>query len=1402
MAETSLNTRIYADQIMDLLTSFKQTIYNVNYLNKLITQHKDDIYANRNTKNGYTDIITPFVNEKYIYTVNNTNDNVNRTDFYIASLTTNIDNWDNTCNYYSSRFPQTENVLYSNPFWKKIIPASDDFFLVNGSNTSLYELSKNSSLSIIKYLNECLALNPNLTFMYQVDTREDPDGVVLVIRCLRRDILYPNDNTKWISISSSAKLIPIFENASNYKNLKLLPDILPIINNMLQSLEASQWSTNNSIIENIWEYSNISNIDNTVCLYSKTYTEWNNKPLSNLYIPNAIANSNIQMNMGLLLNDLYFYFPSLEIGELALTSYNVNGIQILSICKIDRYNDKNCVKIVNIDIAKLYEKNTITGDTTIFGNVAFEKYDGYLLRTDTVNNKIVINGKLGINKNISNIEGVLDIDNLSIDTFQIYFDKLTDVINISYNVTNDIKEDVINNDTFTISNSYLNDIVVFTVPVVNKIEVSDIDFKYVPPNNILKNKKFSRESFLKIQKIVNEINRMKIEIDNYYDIKEENLVMSFVELLNDTEYYYTCSLKAIIVNNVQENANDKIYFVMSFTLSQDVMINTGYYQTYESTINSYSGLNKLINFATLVFEMPGISNKILNSDSASGFTQYIQDSEFSDRWGTNVLLWADQLKHTDYIHPDDLGIILFSEYAPEQNLKNFDDITLNNTDSKISEIEILMIKDYITRYSLQKNKQNFAIKYTWDHGITIAFVNLIEFNNSQFFLGGSIELNKSLGLAINSNGDNKINGNISVRDALNNSIVFEVNTGEDKVISIYNTGIGTEFPNTKLDIVDCGLTEILNTIEDMAKKYFAMNINLNNIQLINPNEEPNDETNDETHVTAAQIDNCIKNQFINVENFNSSVVQTKDDYFSFHLSPTSDIPDDFKCIYCWLYRNWDDTKYTQINNENDINSINNGIASIKNIFNHNYLFNEACGISVKDWVYGKKISIVRVVEINRIKYIFCSGVNLGNYNIKYNNNKNISNFYDYIQHSHLYLQNIIYRLNTINPDTINNFKVANDYFNIYKSLSPPSLLTLKQIVVNFTNTDNAIISDFGFDSLTATNNVVLKKITEMNIKNKYNSLFRNIRTHYSNNGFALVFEKDYGIINYEDNNVDFVGLFYCSNYNTDTQNVTLILIEKQINEIVEPSLNMKGDLRIIGDSYFYDQTTKTDFVSIDTYERFMGVGTNERWVNYSNNYTTTTLSNLSRQNCIVSNNRYPVFIGERVSEVIPTRDDDNKIVINDTILKNLVLFSNKSSLTARRNSNFYTIDELLDLSSRYTTTTIAGPHPESIQKYRYGPDINFEILDKTQISREIGNIHMVIDSIDQNNNIKAGFGVSVVDTSNTGDAIERELMYLNNNGVLQVDKIALGPDGDILSIKKNGDIKILYINEVPVTQIN
>ena len=77
-----------------------------------------------------------------------------------------------------------------------------------------------------------------------------------------------------------------------------------------------------------------------------------------------------------------------------------------------------------------------------------------------------------------------------------------------------------------------------------------------------------------------------------------------------------------------------------------------------------------------------------------------------------------------------------------------------------------------------------------------------------------------------------------------------------------------------------------------------------------------------------------------------------------------------------------------------------------------------------------------------------------------------------------------------------------------------------------------------------------------------------------------------------------------------TANVTKCKMENvglklQINSIIKPSVDIRGDLRVKGDTYFHNDNTNTDFVSIDTNESFIGIGTNERYVNYSNNYIKT-----------------------------------------------------------------------------------------------------------------------------------------------------------------------------------------------------
>jgi hypothetical protein len=1390
MEQSSFEGKIQMDKVINLLNDFKKALYDINYINKLITQNANNIIENGNINNGYSYILTPIINKKYINNnLNNTNDNINRCDFYVGSLTTIVDDYKKNCNYYSSRFPQRENILFTNnQYWENLIATSDEYFLVNGADMNIYEIATSSTLSVINYLNKCLTLNTSLTYMYQFDTREDPDGVVLVIRCIRRDILYPNDHTKWICISSSIKLIPYFDKAQNLNNLQFLPMIAPIINNLLMKLESSQW-TDTSLVKNIWEYSNITNIDTTKCLFSAKYPYWNGKKITECFIPNS--NINVQTYMNTLFNDLYFYYPSLIVGELAFSTRNINGTNILSICKIDTYNGVQCIKEVKIELEKFFIKNNIIGDTIVDGNLNIQDGKGdSVFQTDNVTKNISIHGKVGINQDLHEIKGLLDIDNLSVSKIYKIVDEIARISNISYNVVDEVKVSILNDGTFEssdISADYTNEVVVFKVPIKTKIVESDIIFLHYP-SNIFKTSKFSNESFLKIQLIINEINRMNVEIDNYNTQEGHKLIMSFVELLNDTEYYYVCSLKAIFKGS-------DIYFVMSFTLVQDIMIDKSYTNVFTNFINYISSGNRALNYSILVVEIPEIYNKLLTTkDSVNSFTKYFQEGEFSNRFDSNdIYHYCFTYTTTESVEKENLGRFLFHEVNTYFNGNKLNEVYIPGTDKTDDSTGITVMRDYANSYGQNKYGQNFCIRCTYSGGSHVDVINKIIIKGTEYVIGSGISLSSFLNKTIISKGDNSFTGNLLIQD-VDYKNIFEVNTEEQKITNMYKTGFGTEYPKTIIDVNDSGLTDIINIIKDMANKEHALNLNIGFIKNLDT-------------INAVNIDNCINSEFIDPNGtMGSSYTQTKDDYFYCLHAPINDNPNDYENIYVWLYRNWDDKKYINIDDKNNKTLIDAVFNDLLNQFKTQYIYDNLQTIYTNNWTFGKKNHIRRLFKKDDKLYLFANGINIGNYNLKINNNGNISTFFDYVSYMNLYLQNFIIRLNSLNTSSIPNYKSVSDYFSIISNIVSPKQFTLKKIVADFTNFKNTKVYDIDFYTRNVISNVSHKtiyEISDVNERNRYLLMLINIKSIYSKNNVKpqLFSEGDYGIIDTEDNFVDFISLFYCSGVSSNS--VTLISIELQINKIIQPSVDIQGDLRIKGDTYFHNNNDDTDFVSIDTNDSFVGIGTNIRYVNYNFNAITTTNNDLSKHHFIVSGNKYPVSVTERLSEIKPERDPVTNKIINypDSALG---YFVNRVGVVGRRKSNYYTIKEMNEYSKKYTDIALLGPYPGQVMNYKYGIDYGFEIQDSSNITSQLGSIHMVIDDVDVSNNIiLPGFGIEVADTLPDGTQNGREVMYINNDGVMNVDQIKLGMDqtittNNIVLSALNND---LYINDESLTNI-
>jgi hypothetical protein len=1383
METSSFEGETQIDKVVSLLNDFKKCLHDVNYLNKLINQNANDII-----NSDYNTVIKPFIDKKYINFVNNTNTNIERYDFYVCSINTDEKKWDENYHLYSSRFPTTENIKFNDSRWDalKIDKNSKDYFIVNNSEKNIYNIIKKSSLSVIKYLNDCLKINPELTYIYQFDIREDPDGVLLVIRCVRRDV---KNIKNWISISSSVKLMPYFNNAQNLNSLsktEFLFNFNKIINNLLVKLESSQWN-DNSLIKNIWEYSNISNIANTKCLYSEKYPNWNGQLISDCFIPNS--NIDLQSNMNKLFNDLYFYYPSLTVGELAFSTRNLDGTNILSICKIDTYNGVQCIKEVKILLDNIFMKNYIIGDTIMYGNLNIKDGNGdSVVQTDNVTKNISIHGKVGINQDLHEIKGLLDIDNLSNENILTIVDKISDLNNTSYYIVNEIKDSILNNGTFNISADYTNEIIILKVPIKIKIEESDISFLH-KPSNIFKTNKFSNDSFLKIQLIINEINRMNIEIENYNVQEGKKLIMSFVELLNDNEYYYVCSLKAIFKGS-------DIYFVMSFTLVQNIMVDNSYSKIFTKLINKLSSLNRIVNYSILVINLPSIYNKLIEGDSINSFTKYIQDGEFNNRFGLEQpsFIWCNQHFSGNTLDYNNSGKYLFAEDYPEYNLKKFKDVFIPNTNRTIADIEFQSLSYYQNNYGLFKTSQNFIVHYLFNKGEKISFLNKIMIKGNEYFIGVGINLSDYIDLNIISTGDNKITGNLYIEDE-NSATIFAVDTEYNKIVNMYKTGFGTDYPKTIIDVNDSGITDIINIIKNMASQEHSLNLNIEFIKNIDT-------------ITAVNIDNCINSQFINLDG-TIGYKQTKDDYFYCYPAPINDNPNDFENIYVWLYRNWDNKKFINIDDKNNKLIINNFIDIVLNNFKKEYNFVNARTISTNDWTFGKKFRSRRLFKnkTDNKTYLFGNGINIGNYNLKINNNGNISTFFENIDYMNLYLENFIIRYNNIDITSIPNYKSVNDYFSIISNIVSPKQFTLKKIVTDFTDYYNTKVYDIDFNTKVVSGNDLNKtiyQIQNINERSKYLLMLTNINSIYSknNNNPQLFNKEDYGIINIEDNFADYISLFYCSEVTATS--VTLISIELQINTIINPSVDIRGDLRVKGDTYFHNNNTNTDFVSIDTNESFLGIGTNERYVNYSNNYISTTNNDLSRHKFIVSGRNYPVAVVERLAEIEPQRDTTTNNIINYPDFA-LEYFTNRVGLSGRRKSNYYTVKEMKEYADKYTSIAIGGPYKGQPVKYRYGIDFGFEIQDSTQITREIGAIQMVIDDIDSNNNILAGFSVETVDISkisNESVSVARQLMYINNDSVMNVDKIKLGMDANesnnVLLSAKNND---LLINNVSLINI-
>ena len=195
------------------------------------------------------------------------------------------------------------------------------------------------------------------------------------------------------------------------------------------------------------------------------------------------------------------------------------------------------------------------------------------------------------------------------------------------------------------------------------------------------------------------------------------------------------------------------------------------------------------------------------------------------------------------------------------------------------------------------------------------------------------------------------------------------------------------------------------------------------------------------------------------------------------------------------------------------------------------------------------------------------------------------------------------------------------------------------------------------------------------------------------------------------------------------------------------------------------QPTGGQYIFIDPSRRYIGIGTGEYQVQYADEYMTAARDR--GQNVVIQSATYPNLVGTRIAE-------NSGHIPGGGREKNLYYFDQFSSATMRRHSNLYTFEQMHKYALEGNDTS-----GDFSKMRKYGSDISFEITDRSKTTREIGNIGMVIDKIDQEGKVYGGLSVKTIpDTMvSNGREIVRPggtIMYVSSDGILSINGIMLG----------------------------
>jgi hypothetical protein len=349
--------------------------------------------------------------------------------------------------------------------------------------------------------------------------------------------------------------------------------------------------------------------------------------------------------------------------------------------------------------------------------------------------------------------------------------------------------------------------------------------------------------------------------------------------------------------------------------------------------------------------------------------------------------------------------------------------------------------------------------------------------------------------------------------------------------------------------------------------------------------------------------------------------------------------------------------------------------------------------------------------------------------------------------------------------------------------------------------------------------ISISKITEQEQRVYHTSFIVDYTKDYDGVSNRLL-EGDFGILPCRDTNYYYYAMFYklrertvdvpTTITGTDGTQVTTsvptreasvaVFFVNMTKDHILPSMSIEGDLAVAGELTLSGLTTRQNaasiYLTVDPENHFVGINSNDRFANYSLKHTSEALGSIydTSQHLYVKNDRYPNATFARIAEITEPSTSERDY----DATKDYTLFGTYSAATMLRCSDIWTYAQAQERADHYTTSLANINTTDWQKKKRYGTDIAFEIKDVSGVTTELGEVQMVIDSIDMAGNLHAGFGVQVVDRT-LGTIFPQALkniMYVNNDSELFVNGVMLGTR--LLRVNPNNPDELLW-GDIKVT---